>query len=49
VSKLYLPNMAKGFDSEKLTLYIGDGLEYLRNNKDKFDIIITDSSDPKGK
>jgi spermidine synthase len=48
VSKLYLKNMAKGFDSEKMTLYIGDGLEYMRNNKDKFDVIITDSSDPKG-
>ena len=48
VSKLYLPTMAKGFDSEKLTLIIGDGFQFLRDNKDKFDVIITDSSDPKG-
>lgn len=40
--------MAQGFDSEKLNLYIGDGLEFLRNNKNKFDVIITDSSDPVG-
>ena len=40
--------MAEGFKSEKLTLYIGDGLEFLRNNKNKFDVIITDSSDPVG-
>ena len=48
VSKLYLPNMAKGFDSEKLKLHIGDGFEFLKNNKNQFDVIITDSSDPEG-
>jgi len=48
VSKLYLPNMAKGFDSEKLTLHIGDGFEFLQNHKNEFDVIITDSSDPEG-
>ncbi len=48
VSKLYLPNMAKGFDSEKLTLHIGDGFEFLENHKNEFDVIITDSSDPEG-
>lgn len=48
VSKEFLPSMAKGFDDPKMNLYIGDGLEFLRNNKEKFDVIITDSSDPKG-
>jgi len=48
VSKQFLPGMAKGFDSEKLTLHIGDGFEFLRNHKNEFDVIITDSSDPDG-
>ncbi len=48
VSRLYLPNMAKGFDSEKLTLHIGDGFEFLKNHINEFDVIITDSSDPEG-
>ncbi|GFY62155.1 spermidine synthase, partial [Trichonephila inaurata madagascariensis] len=48
VSKKYLPFMAKGFDSPKLTLYIGDGAEFVKNHPNEFDVIITDSPDPKG-
>ena len=48
VSKLHLPGMAKGFESEKLNLFIGDGFEFLKNHKNEFDVIITDSSDPEG-
>ncbi|GIX96275.1 spermidine synthase [Caerostris darwini] len=48
VSKKYLPFMAKGFDSPKLTLFFGDGAEFIRNHQNEFDVIITDSSDPKG-
>ena len=40
--------MAKGFDNEKVHLYIGDGFEFLNNHKNEFDVIITDSSDPEG-
>lgn len=47
--KKYLPNMADGFSSSKLTQYIGDGFEYLKNHENEFDVIITDSSDPVGK
>ncbi|XP_068190073.1 spermidine synthase [Antennarius striatus] len=47
-SKKFLPGMAKGFLSPKLTLHIGDGFEFMRRNQDVFDIIITDSSDPVG-
>ena len=49
VSQKYLPNMAKGFDSPKLTQHIGDGFEYLKQHENEFDVIITDSSDPVGK
>ncbi len=48
MSKQFLPGMAKGFESEKLTLHIGDGFEFMKNHKNEFDVIITDSSDPEG-
>ncbi|XP_026763619.1 spermidine synthase [Galleria mellonella] len=48
VSKKYLPFMAVGFESEKLTLHVGDGFEFLKNHTAEFDVIITDSSDPIG-
>ncbi|XP_050302759.1 spermidine synthase [Anthonomus grandis grandis] len=47
-SKKFLPFMAKGFESPKLTLIVGDGFEYMKNHQNKFDVIITDSSDPIG-
>lgn len=47
-SKKYLPFMASGFSSEKLTLKICDGFQYMREHKNEFDVIITDSSDPVG-
>ena len=40
--------MAKGFDNQKVNLFIGDGFEFLRTHKSEFDVIITDSSDPEG-
>lgn len=48
VSKQYLPKMACGFSSSKLTQFIGDGFEYMKEHVNEFDVIITDSSDPVG-
>ncbi|XP_058982857.1 spermidine synthase isoform X2 [Musca domestica] len=48
LSKKFLPEMARGFDSPKLKLVIGDGFKYMKDHKDEFDVIITDSSDPIG-
>ncbi|KAH8264490.1 hypothetical protein KR038_009001 [Drosophila bunnanda] len=48
LSKKYLPAMACGFESEKMRLTIGDGFDYMKNHKNEFDVIITDSSDPIG-
>ncbi|KAB1268396.1 Spermidine synthase [Camelus dromedarius] len=48
VSKKFLPGMAVGYSSSKLTLHVGDGFEFMKQNQDAFDIIITDSSDPMG-
>lgn len=49
VSKKFLPFMACGFDSPKVNLTIGDGFEFMKNHRESFDVIITDSSDPIGK
>lgn len=48
VCKKYLPKMACGFSSSKLTQFIGDGFEYMKEHVNEFDVIITDSSDPVG-
>ncbi|KAF5272811.1 hypothetical protein FQA39_LY07838 [Lamprigera yunnana] len=48
ISKKHLPFMSQGFSSAKLTLKVCDGFEYMRNHKNEFDVIITDSSDPIG-
>lgn len=40
--------MAVGFESPKLTLHVGDGFEFMKNHRQEFDVIITDSSDPVG-
>jgi len=48
LSKKYLPSMACGFEDKKVKLTIGDGFEYMKNHKNEFDVIITDSSDPVG-
>ncbi|GAB1604465.1 spermidine synthase-like [Argonauta hians] len=48
VSKKYLPGMAVGLKHPKLELCIADGLEYLDKSEGKFDVIITDSTDPVG-
>ncbi|CAL4156919.1 unnamed protein product [Meganyctiphanes norvegica] len=44
--KKYVPSMGCGFDNPKLTLLTGDGSEFLEKTEDKFDVIITDASDP---
>ncbi|KAL6083223.1 hypothetical protein STEG23_010563 [Scotinomys teguina] len=48
VSKKFLPGMAIGYSSSKLTLHVGNGSDFMKQNQDAFDIIITDSSDPMG-
>lgn len=44
--KTHVPSLACGFSNPKLTQYIGDGAKFLHTTTDKFDIIITDASDP---
>ncbi|WP_298442053.1 polyamine aminopropyltransferase [uncultured Ferrimonas sp.] len=47
--KTYLPNHSAGaFDDPRTNLVICDGREFVRNCQDKFDVIISDSTDPIG-
>ncbi|KAI9472949.1 spermidine synthase [Zychaea mexicana] len=48
VSKKYLPNMSIGFEHPRVNVHIGDGVEFLRDKVNQYDVIITDSSDPDG-
>lgn len=47
-SKKYLPSLAKGYDDPRVTVHIMDGAKFMEENKESFDVIITDSSDPIG-
>lgn len=47
--KEYLPNHSKGaFDDSRLNLVIDDGMRFVANTQEKFDVIISDSTDPIG-
>ena len=46
--KKYLPSTACGFDDPRMELHIGDGLEFVRNSCNEYDVIIVDSTDPVG-
>ncbi|RZF31951.1 hypothetical protein LSTR_LSTR012421 [Laodelphax striatellus] len=48
VSKQYLPNMGVGLSHPKVSVFVGDGFKFMKEHKNQFDVIITDSSDPIG-
>ncbi|MDD3594656.1 MAG: polyamine aminopropyltransferase [Candidatus Gastranaerophilales bacterium] len=48
VCKKYLPTIAGELDNPKVELQIRDGVEYIKSQKDQFDIILIDSTDPLG-
>ena len=49
LSKLYFPQVSDGaYDDPRLSLVIGDGVEYVRQVQEKFDVVILDSTDPIG-
>jgi spermidine synthase len=47
-SKKLLSKISLGFFSSKVETYIGDGLKYVEENLNRFDLIIVDSTDPVG-
>ncbi len=47
--KEFLPNHSQGaFDDPRLNLVIDDGMHFVATTQDKFDVIISDSTDPIG-
>lgn len=47
-SKKYLPGWNEGFNDPRLTLLIQDGLKFVSDTEEKFDVVIVDSTDPEG-
>lgn len=47
-SKKYLPTIACKLDDPKVEIRVEDAIEYIKNKKDMFDIILIDSTDPMG-
>ncbi|RWR98765.1 uncharacterized protein B4U79_06755, partial [Dinothrombium tinctorium] len=47
-AKKYLPSLACSFANSRVKLVIADGYEFVKNHKQMYDVIITDSSDPVG-
>lgn len=49
VSRTYLPSVSAGaFDDPRVRLVIGDGVRYLAETSERFDVILVDSTDPVG-
>ncbi|GAA4355228.1 polyamine aminopropyltransferase [Kangiella marina] len=47
--KQYFPKHSDGaFDDSRVNLVIDDGVDFIVNNSEKFDVIISDSTDPEG-
>ncbi len=48
ICKQYLPKTACGFNNPVANIHIADGLKFIRHTKEKYDLIIVDSTDPSG-
>ena len=48
VCKEFLPDLACGFDDSRVNVHIADGNDFVQAEKNRYDIIIVDSSDPIG-
>ncbi|WP_017414674.1 polyamine aminopropyltransferase [Clostridium tunisiense] len=46
--KKYLPEISCALDDPRCEVFIGDGIKYVHEHKNEFDIIIVDSTDPFG-
>ncbi|RLL42855.1 polyamine aminopropyltransferase [Oceanobacillus piezotolerans] len=47
-SKQYLPEIASEFDNERVEVKVDDGFMFIANNKNAFDVIMVDSTEPVG-
>lgn len=42
----YLPEISSGLDDKRCEIFIGDGIKFVLEHKNEFDVIIVDSTDP---
>jgi len=47
-SKKYLPTIACGLDDPKVEIVVEDAIEYIKDKKNAYDVILIDSTDPMG-
>lgn len=47
-SRKYLPFMSSSLNDPRVTVHIGDGSAFVRERKNRYDVIIIDSTDPGG-
>ncbi len=48
VSRQFLPLTASSLDDSRVNIYYEDGLRFIRNKHDEYDLVIVDSTDPFG-
>ena len=48
ISKQYLPTISCALDDDRVEVCIEDGIKYVQNHKNEFDVILVDSTDPVG-
>lgn len=48
VSKQYFPQIASGFSDPRVEVQITDGIKYVEEHPNEFDVILVDSTDPVG-
>lgn len=48
LSKEYLPFLKSGFDDSRINFYYQDGVEFVKDKEELYDLIIVDSTDPIG-
>ena len=48
VCRRFLPSISSGLDDKRVNIHYEDGLKFVRNTKQKYDLIIVDSTDPFG-
>lgn len=46
--KKYLPEISCELDNSRCEVFVGDGIKYVHQHKNEFDVIIVDSTDPFG-
>ena len=48
VAKRFFPNLATCFQDPRLKLHFQDGMQFVKETKERFDIVLVDSTDPLG-